>query len=159
MDINQSKIILRSYLGKFFVSISSEREALFKKKIKKLDTYYVVGDPVFLRQVGAFYLLAFGKQNYKSIISYDIMETLLGHTEEFGTSFQEIGGPVLIVYHFKRTFVNKRLEDSLNHLIGYRIADGRKTLILTECPLKEVEGAFPDIVISFYKGLGLGDDL
>lgn len=130
--------VLKGYLGEYYINISSKEIKEFSELYKEFNSRYVYSkNSEYLFKVGCYYLLAFGYQDYKSIISYDLVTSFLSSSNNL--PFYEVPSKFLIVKHLSSTVTNKQLEALLSQTIEYREVKGKKTLVLTGVDLPLVK--------------------
>lgn len=148
MTDEQKRQVLKTHLGRFYVvTTQRERELYTSSMGGRRGDMYLWASPSVLLKFGCVWIMTRGKINFRTIYSYDLVETFLGNKDDYGTSFYNVPDPYLIIYHMKVTMPNKRLETFICQTIATRMMQGKVTLVLTEVQLQEVELAFPDILV------------
>lgn len=143
----QKDRILRQYLGRFYGKVEPSVSALFSSEVSSACVVWAKGRPQFLRQIGACYLLKFGKLQYRFRLTYEIVDTFLGKTpdgSEGSETFYDTVSSYLILYHMGSTMENKQLQNMVCHTIAQRKLEGKPTLVLSEVSLPQVEGTIRD---------------
>jgi hypothetical protein len=160
--------IYKHYLGSFFdVTLTPEDIAYFRVKFPVMKDYYIFGNSVDLHKAGKYFLLNFGKQDYKHILSYDIIFTyfqegaILEHEgaedsrqamEWFNTRV-----PTYFVYTLANTPPNKMLQPSLNYLLACRRKERKVTIYLCEQHLDDIKASFQEVHNINLKGVSKSD--
>lgn len=139
---NDQKVAqLKFYLGKFFVRIPQELQDRFKGALPGYKSIVVRGDYRFLRCFGAYYLLAFGRKQYRFAYSYELIDTYLGNVSiDEQATFSDIQSELLFLYHMVNTMENRQLEPMMCHNLTQRSLEGKKTVLLLEGELSMVQG-------------------
>lgn len=150
IDLQTKKTILKSYLRGFSVPLTSEELDLFRETFTHFESTFVLGNASFLRKVGCFFLLHFGKKTYIKTDSYDIIEGYFGRLETDGIWY-DVSTPFLIIYHHKQTAGNSLQMDLISHILVRRSRAGKPTLILSETSLPDVEEVFVTINKKIFK--------
>lgn len=131
---------LKFYLGKFFLKVDPQLHKFFHEKLPKPSNVIAVGNNRFLRNLGAYYLLAFGRQTYRFVFDYEIVDTFLGNNVDPNEpqTFYDTTSKLLIIYHMANTMENKQLEPMVCHNMTQRKMEGLHTIVMMETELKQV---------------------
>lgn len=127
--------VLKEYLGDlFYVKVSDN----IKKTPLFLNNVYVVGNKQQLREYGCRILLSSnGRINYDLMSSYEIVSRFFRENAEEDGTFYHYHCDLLILYHFKGTFHNKRLNEMVSHVLSYRRLKFQNTVLLSETEIIE----------------------
>ena len=140
MISREDRIKLRNhYLRHYNTTFTKAELEIFRQELK-FETSYIEGDNLFLKKVACFFLLDFGKQIYRAVNSYEIVESHFGHGEELDESaniWYDTTTPLLIVHHFKETPDNKLLYSLIGYNVRRRDFLDKMTLVLSEVEIRE----------------------
>lgn len=154
--------ILKVYLGNFYGSLSSEEVGKFKGMFPKMETVMVRDrSAVSLKKAALFHLLAFGKQSYRLLYTYNLVDFYLktpveGQDDE--QTFYDTTSQFLIMYHMANTMENRQLENMVCHTLNLRLLERKPTLMLIESPLPQVRNWFAANKLRCLES-GVGDPL
>lgn len=143
VDIGDKKIVdlLKFYLGRFFVKIPAPLLGRLKSEVTDYGSVVATGDMSFLKCVGSYMLLTFGRKGHREMSTYDLIEVYLGRVEgeEEGSRFYDVETELLILTHLRATMENRQLENLVIHTMGQRALAGKHTLLLLEANLPQVQ--------------------
>lgn len=144
ISLEEKKNILKTYLYPFHKNPSKSMRDFCKKTFSCIQSFYFCSSPENLNQLIVYELLSHGYQSWKYVTSYDLVESFLGNNED-NKEFLDKSSSLLVVYHFKSTMENRRLEDLLSHTISLRDLEGKLTIVLTEVDLPKVKTQYQSL--------------
>lgn len=138
--------ILKAYLGPFYGHVSEGEMEEFKRIYPTLKTTCVFcRKKIALLKTGCYFLLAYGKQNYRFLYTYNLIDFFLKTAvsgEEEDQTFYDTTSGLLILYHMANTMENRQLENLVCHTLSQRFIEKKPTLFLSECALPQVRNWF-----------------
>lgn len=144
MDKNRRKLLLESYLGMFRVKITENELGDFKIKYNKIRPFYLEDSKQHLLKVGCYHLLNFGKIDYKTMSTFDLVNIQFGRNPDYleKENITDVGNKLLIITHFYGTPTFKNSFEMVNAAIESRVRKRLPTIVLTEIRLTEVLNFF-----------------
>lgn len=137
MSTTQRKF-LNHYLGFFWPrTIPTSEDARFCAAKVKNGDFYAEGPEEFLRIVGSYYLLNWGRKSWSLKRTYDFVEDYLDKQEEGGSLTTDTEG-TLCILHVKNTMNNKQLDNMVLHVLENRRIKGLATCFFAEERIKRV---------------------